>query len=245
MKMTEVTNTSIENIILAALNAADRPLSVDDLAALFQMGDAIEPPSRDQLTDTLTEIESKLNDGPVVLKHTATGYRLEVPPQFSPWVSRLWAERPTRYSRALLETLALIAYRQPITRPEIEAVRGVAVNTQIIRTLAERNWIRIVGHRDVPGRPALYGTTKDFLDYFGLQSLEDLPSLAEIRDAGDFEPELPLEPTNESRDPEMIARPDTSPGNGPTDGRGESRPAVVRGPWGEPDVTQPSNDNDQ
>ena len=120
----------------------------------------------------------------------------------NPWVSRLWEERPRRYSRALLETLALIAYRQPITRGDIEEVRGVSVRSNIIRTLQEREWIRVVGHRDVPGKPALFGTTKAFLDYFNLSSLDDLPSLAEIRDMESFEPELDLEPSEDTPDTE-------------------------------------------
>lgn len=229
--MSEVTSPSIEDIVLAAFYAADRPLSVDDLLGLFQIGDNVSPPSRDQLIGTLADIETKLSDGSVNLKHTANGYRLEVPPKFSPWVSRLWAERPARYSRALLETLALIAYRQPITRPEIELVRGVAVNTQIIRTLAERNWIRIVGHRDVPGRPALYGTTKDFLDYFGLQSLEDLPSLAEIKESDSLEPELPLESASPTNEHMTSAEAEPSLEKHLTENPGEDRPEVVRGPW--------------
>jgi segregation and condensation protein B len=118
---------------------------------------------------------------------------MQVRQDLHPWVSRLWTERPQRYSRALLETLALIAYRQPITRGEIEAVRGVSVSTNIIRTLQEREWIRVVGHRDVPGKPALFGTTKAFLDYFNLENLDDLPTLAEIRDMDNLEPELDLE----------------------------------------------------
>ena len=118
---------------------------------------------------------------------------------FNEWVSRLWKERPQRYSRALLETMALIAYRQPITRGEIEAVRGVSVSTNIVRTLQEREWIRVVGHRDVPGKPALFGTTKAFLDFFDLQNLDDLPTLAEIRDMENLEPELQLEPAPSGR----------------------------------------------
>ena len=120
--------------------------------------------------------------------------------EVNPWVSRLWEDRPQRYSRALLETLALIAYRQPITRGDIEEVRGVSVRTNIIRMLQEREWIRVVGHRDVPGKPALFGTTKVFLDYFDLKSLDDLPSLAEIMDMGSIEPELNLEIVPEPRD---------------------------------------------
>ena len=132
------------------------------------------------------------------LKEVASGFRIQARDQIGAWVSRLWEERPRRYSRALLETLALIAYRQPITRGDIEEVRGVSVRSNIIRTLQEREWIRVVGHRDVPGKPALFGTTKAFLDYFNLSSLDDLPSLAEIKDMDSFEPELDLEPAEEA-----------------------------------------------
>jgi segregation and condensation protein B len=130
----------------------------------------------------------------------ASGFRIQVREDVNTWVSRLWEERPQRYSRALLETLALIAYRQPITRGDIEEVRGVSVRSSIIRTLQEREWIRVVGHRDVPGKPALFGTTRAFLDYFGLGSLDDLPSLAEIKDMENLEPELDLE--GHAADPE-------------------------------------------
>jgi segregation and condensation protein B len=128
----------------------------------------------------------------------ASGWRIQVRKECAPWVSRLWEEKPGRYSRALMETLALIAYRQPITRGEIEEIRGVSVSTNIIRTLLEREWVRVVGHRDVPGKPALYGTTREFLDYFGLRSLDDLPTLAELRDMDELDPELALpEPDGE------------------------------------------------
>jgi len=130
------------------------------------------------------------------LKEVASGFRIQVREDANPWIARLWEERPQRYSRALLETLALIAYRQPITRGDIEEVRGVSVRTNIIRTLQEREWIRVVGHRDVPGKPALFGTTRVFLDYFNLASLDNLPSLAEIKDMGSIEPELELENTD-------------------------------------------------
>ncbi len=190
--MTE-TGPAIDDIIFAALFATDRPLGREELAGLFAPGEAISCPDHNEIEAALGRISERLSGLPLDLRRLASGYRLEVSPNFSPWVSRLWVERPARYSRALLETLALIAYRQPITRPEIEAVRGVAVNTQIIRTLGERGWIRIVGHRDTPGRPAIYGTTKAFLDYFGLADLDELPSLAAIRDLSEIEPELPLE----------------------------------------------------
>jgi len=132
------------------------------------------------------------------VKEVASGFRIQAREDVNQWVTRLWEERPQRYSRALLETLALIAYRQPITRGDIEEVRGVTVRTNIIRTLQEREWIRVVGHRDVPGKPALFGTTKAFLDYFNLASLDDLPSLAEIKDMDSIEPELELETTEDT-----------------------------------------------
>jgi segregation and condensation protein B len=183
---------ALEDIILAALFAAERSLPLDEIGGLFEFGDEVPQPSRQELQAALERAEERLEGLPLQIRKLASGYRLEVPGRYSSWISRLWVERPARYSRALLETLALIAYRQPITRPEIESIRGVAVSTNIIRTLTERGWVRIVGHRDVPGRPALYGTTRVFLDYFGLASLEELPTLAEIRELSEFEPELPL-----------------------------------------------------
>jgi segregation and condensation protein B len=134
------------------------------------------------------------------LKQVASGFRLQVKPAYETWVSRLWDQRPPRYSRALLETLALIAYRQPITRGEIEDIRGVSVSTNIIRTLQEREWVRPLGHKDVPGKPALYGTTRAFLDYFNLKTLNQLPTLAEIRDLDQYNPELALVDTGETSD---------------------------------------------
>ncbi|HUO83339.1 MAG TPA: SMC-Scp complex subunit ScpB [Gammaproteobacteria bacterium] len=174
--------TQLRNIVEAALLAADRPLGLDQLQALFEEH---ERPPRALLRTALGELEAGFADRGIELREVASGYRIEVRKQFAEFVSRLWQERPPRYSRALLETLALIAYRQPVTRGEIEEVRGVSVSTQIMRTLEERNWVRIVGYRDVPGRPALYATTHEFLDYFGLRRLEDLPTLAEIRDLDD------------------------------------------------------------
>lgn len=162
---------ALEDILLAALFAAERPLPMEEIATVFELGDNVPQPAMKELEAALEQARKRLEGLPLEIRKLAGGYRIEVPKQYSNWVSRLWVERPARYSRALLETLALIAYRQPITRPEIESVRGVAVNTNIIRTLSERGWIRIVGHRDAPGRPALYGTTRVFLDYFGLAGL--------------------------------------------------------------------------
>ena len=170
--------------------AAGEPLSRLQLGALFEDE---ERPSEGQIGKALEQLGQDCAERGIELKQVASGYRMQVRQDLHPWVSRLWTERPQRYSRALMETLALIAYRQPITRGEIEEVRGVSVRSNIIRTLQEREWIRVVGHRDVPGKPALFGTTKAFLDYFNLENLDDLPTLAEIRDMDNLEPELDLE----------------------------------------------------
>lgn len=180
----------IKQVVEAALFAAGRPLTLDQLLGVF--GEPAEQPSRDELRAALKVLESELSGRAVQLKAVASGWRVQVRQDYAEWVGRLWEERPTRYSRALLETMALIAYRQPITRGEIEDVRGVTVSTSIMKTLLDRQWVRIVGHRDVPGRPALYGTTREFLDYFGLQSLDELPTLAELRDLDSLNVELDL-----------------------------------------------------
>ena len=180
----------IRRIVEAALLASPQPLSLNQLAGLFPEA---EPPPPGGIEKALTELAEQNGQRGVNLVEVASGFRFQVDSELLPWVARLWAERPPRYSRALLETLALIAYRQPITRGEIEQIRGVAVSSHIIKTLEEREWIRVVGHRDVPGRPALFGTTRGFLDYFGLKSLDQLPPLTELQDLPDLEPELPLE----------------------------------------------------
>jgi segregation and condensation protein B len=177
----------LERILEAILLAAGQPLSHAQLASLFN--DEERPPGG-EISRALEKIGNDCAKRGVELKKVASGFRFQVRQDLNEWVSRLWKERPQRYSRALLETIALIAYRQPITRAEIEAVRGVSVSTNIIRTLQEREWIRVVGHRDVPGKPALFGTTHAFLDSFGLQNLDDLPTLAEIRDMESLVPEL-------------------------------------------------------
>ena len=176
-------------VLEAALMAAGRTLSLAELAQLF---DEVDRPANEQLREALGELGASWADRAVELKETALGFRVQVRREFADQVSRLWPERPPRYSRALLETLAIIAYRQPLTRAEIEGVRGVAVNPNIIRTLFERNWIRVVGHREVPGRPELLGTTRDFLDYFGLKTLDQLPSLAQIKSLEELDPQLAL-----------------------------------------------------
>jgi segregation and condensation protein B len=179
----------IRNVIEAALLAAERPLALGDLAAIF---DEDRRPDKEQLQSALADLEQACAERPVELKETASGWRLQIRAAYAREIGRLWPERPQRYSRALLETLALIAYRQPITRAEIESVRGVAVNPNIVKTVMEREWVRVVGHRDVPGRPELLGTTREFLDYFGLRSLEDLPPLAELKSMADINPQLML-----------------------------------------------------
>ncbi len=182
-------NTPLKQVVEAALLSAGKPLSLDDLAGLFEEH---ERPHRRELSDVLSELQSDYEGRGVELIEVASGFRAQVRAEFSPWIGRIWQERPPRYSRAMLETLALIAYRQPITRGEIEDVRGVSVSTNIVRTLLDRGWVRTVGHRDVPGKPALYATTRTFLDYFGLKSLDDLPTLAEIRDLETINRELEL-----------------------------------------------------
>ena len=184
--------TLITRIVEAALLAASQPLTATQLHALFA-SDALEEQVPPGAIDTaLQELQAACADRGVELVEVASGWRFQVKADVHPWVARLWAERQTKYTRATLETLALIAYRQPITRGEIEQIRGVAVNSSIIKALEEREWIRVVGHRDVPGRPELLGTTRGFLDYFGLQRLDQLPPLSELKDFGELEPQLAL-----------------------------------------------------
>ncbi len=180
----------LKRIVEAILLAAGRPLNLDQLLALFTDE---ERPERGDLRGALAALADEYAGRGIELSEVGSGYRVQIRQEMQPWVSRLWEEKPARYSRALLETLALIAYRQPITRGDIEDVRGVTVSTSIMKTLLERDWIRVVGHREVPGRPAMYGTTKRFLDYFSLKNLEELPTLAELRDLGSFSPELQLD----------------------------------------------------
>jgi segregation and condensation protein B len=186
--MTEVDR--LKQIVEAALLAAGRPLSLDQLQSLFPEQ---EEPDKKRLREVLAELSEDYQGRGIEATEVGSGFRIQVRAEFSPWVSKLWSERPPKYSRALLETLALIAYRQPITRGEIEDVRGVSVSTNIIKTLTEREWVRVVGHRDVPGKPALYATTREFLDYFNLKSLNELPTLAEIRDLDSINRELELD----------------------------------------------------
>jgi segregation and condensation protein B len=174
--------TKLKKIIEAALMASGDVLSIERLQLLF---DDFDKPKSTQIKEALDSLMDEFSGRGIELVEVASGYRFQVQKDVAPWVTRLWDEKPQRYSRALLETMSLIAYRQPITRGDIEDVRGVAVSSQIIRTLLDREWVRVVGHRDVPGRPAMYATTKEFLDYFSLKSLDELPSLDEIREIDD------------------------------------------------------------
>ena len=216
-------STYLKNVIEAALLAAGRPLDVEQLRELFE---EYERPAAVDVREALQALAVDCEGRALQFVEVASGWRAQVRADFAGPVSRLWQERPTRYSRALLETLALIAYRQPITRAEIEDVRGVAVNPNIVRTLSERGWIRVVGHREVPGRPELLGTTREFLDYFGLSSLDQLPTLAELRDMDNVGVQLELEQsvpagiapstattivTEAANDPEAAGDPETGP----------------------------------
>lgn len=185
-----MTLDKLKNILEAVLLATDKPMSVQQLDAIFE-GDE-DRPTRDDIRKALHDLTDEYAERGFELKQIASGFRIQVKQDFSEWVGRLWEEKPARYTRALLETMSLIAYRQPITRGEIEEVRGVSVSSNIIRTLQEREWIKVLGHKDVPGKPALYGTSREFLDYFNLKSLDDLPSLAEIKDLDKTYPELAL-----------------------------------------------------
>lgn len=177
----------LKKVLEGAIFAAGQPINLEQLGLLF---DEAERPSNTDMREVLEALKADYAERGVELKEVASGFRFQVRQETGPWVSRLWEEKPARYSRALLETLALIAYRQPITRSEIEEIRGVSVSSHIIKTLLEREWIRVAGHRDVPGRPALFATTREFLDHFNLKSLAELPSLAEIRDLERINEEL-------------------------------------------------------
>lgn len=180
----------LKNIIEAFLLGAARPLSVDQLLIMLGEDEIVD---RSLIQEALSALQEEYETRGIALVQVGSGYRVQIRETMQPWVSRLWEEKPARYSRALLETLSLIAYRQPITRGEIEEVRGVAVSTTIMKTLQEREWVHIIGHREVPGRPAMYGTTRKFLDYFSLKGLSDLPSLAELRDLSAIGKDLELD----------------------------------------------------
>jgi segregation and condensation protein B len=214
---------ALKNIVEAALLAAGRPLSLEAMQGLFG---EIECPDKKSLRTALAELAEDYQGRGIEIAEVASGWRIQVRRDCSAWVSRLWDERPPRYSRALMETLALIAYRQPITRGEIEDIRGVSVSTNIINTLKEREWVHVVGHRDVPGKPSLYGTTREFLDYFGLKSLDELPTLAELRDLDEINRELDLnDPDREGA--EEVGQSDTE---AEEDVSGDGPRATGRGP---------------
>ena len=205
---------TLKNILEASLLAASQPLSIVQISALFT--DTERPPAS-EIRQALTLLDEDCENRGVELVKVASGWRLQIRQTLHLWISRMWTEKPQRYSRALLETLALIAYRQPITRGEIEDVRGVSVSSSIIRTMQERDWIRVIGHRDVPGKPALLGTTRAFLDYFNLKSLDDLPNLAEIQEMVNPEPELDLEGVERAKQLEDEAAESTNTENTDTE----------------------------
>lgn len=198
--MTDTTN-DLKPILEAALFAAGEPLNMGRLLQLF---DDVDRPEKSQIKQALQDLQNTMQDRGVELVEVGNGYRFQAKPTYAPWLMRLWEKKPPRFSRALLETLALIAYRQPITRAEIEDIRGVVVSSNIVKTLLDREWVKIVGYRDLPGKPALFGTTKDFLDYFNLKSLSDLPPLKELMDLDEIEQKLgvqlnlAVEPASES-----------------------------------------------
>ena len=186
----------LSEILEALLLSASRPINIDDIVKVFE-----DPkPSKDEIRKALNQIDQDCLTRGIELKKIASGYRLQVKQSLSQYIAKLWEEKPQKFSKATLETLSLIAYKQPITRGEIEEIRGVAVGTQLIRGLMERGWVKIVGQRDVPGRPSLYSTTKEFLDYFGLQHLRELPELPSLPDLTSIEHELPIDEPDESID---------------------------------------------
>jgi segregation and condensation protein B len=212
-----IEKSKLRRILEGAILSHGQPVSVDKLHSLFvtetketEEGDelAVEAQvSKKDIVEALEEIQQSCDDNGFELKEVASGWRFQVKEENAAWVNRLWDEKPQRYSRALMETIAIIAYRQPITRGDIEEIRGVAVSSHIIKTLTERDWIKVIGHRDVPGRPSLFATTKNFLDYFNLQSLEQLPSLQELTDIDLINPELNLQnvpPTNDEKGVEAV-----------------------------------------
>ncbi len=183
----KLSQSLLKNILESAIFASPSPLSVEELLSLFADE---EKPTRQQIQTLIKELQNDYATRPLEVVEVASGYRFQVRAKFSPWISKMWQDKPPKLSRAMLETLAIIAYRQPVTRAEIEAIRGVVVSTQIIKALFDRDWIVVVGHREVPGRPALLATTREFLDAFSLKGLADLPPLAALRDLESIEAEL-------------------------------------------------------
>lgn len=238
-----IESKKLQHIIEGALLAAGQPLDIKRLGELFITDDPTlddEPVSADEIRQALEAITLACEDRGFELKEVGSGWRFQVREETAPWVNRLWEEKPQKYSRAMLETLALIAYRQPITRGDIEEIRGVAVSSHIIKTLTEREWVKVVGHRDVPGRPALYATTRLFLDYFNLSSLEDLPSLGELADLDQLNPELDLNGPDSTEDDETAAN-DEQPGSDASD----DTAAVSADDAGVLDPTEDASDSNQ
>lgn len=230
----------LKNIIEGALLAAGQPLNMDALLGLFA---EMECPERDSIRAALQSLTEDYKDRGVELKEVGSGFRLQVREELAPWIARLWVDRPSRYSRALLETLALVAYRQPITRGEIEDIRGVSVSSSIMKTLQERDWIKVVGHRDVPGKPAMYGSTRQFLDYFNLKSLDELPTLAELRDIDSINAELEfdLPPTTEV---DADAEADIGTGTGSNDDAVAVESSAATTPSAASDESTPATDHE-
>ncbi|MDB6162983.1 MAG: scpB [Xanthomonadaceae bacterium] len=218
--------TLITRIVEAALLAANQPLSLGQLQGLFPLDEPAPDGSIEQALETL---QVDCADRGVELVQLASGFRYQVKADVHPWVARLWTERQTRYTRATLETLALIAYRQPITRGEIEQVRGVAVSSNIIKALEEREWIRVVGHRDVPGKPELLATTRTFLDYFGLKRLDELPPLSELKDIGELEPQLEFDGAADAGEAMPLGDMASSPDLGDTTSEDPAQPPTESG----------------
>ena len=242
----------LKPIIEAALLASSQPMTAHQLGDLFNEADDV---GLEQISRTLEALAADCEGRGIELREVASGFRYQVRQDVHPWISRMWTEKPSRYSRALLETLALIAYRQPITRPEIEQIRGVVVSSNIIKTMEEREWIRVVGYRDVPGKPALFGTTRSFLDYFNLKSLDQLPPLSEIRDMEDpqlrFEQDplpvrvardLPIDPDEESAADGVTD--ETPPGDPAVPAASPSADAAGHAAAGHADTTELSADAD-
>ncbi len=198
-----MSNEKLKPVLEALFAAADRPLSVSQIFDLFS-GD-IDPPTKDDIRKAILELGEQYQDSGLELKQVASGFRFQVKPAYESWVARLWDQKPPSYSRAMMETLALIAYRQPITRGEIEDIRGVSVSTNMIKSLLEREWVKPLGHKDVPGRPTLYGTTRSFLDYFNIKSLNELPTLAEISDLDRYTPEFSFVEKSDNEIPSPLA----------------------------------------
>ena len=237
----------INRIVEGALLASSQPLTLAQLQGLFPEEEPAPPGSIERALELLRE--GCAGRG-VELVEVASGFRFQVTSEVHGFISRLWTERKTRYTRATLETLALIAYRQPITRGEIEQVRGVAVSSNIIQALEEREWIRVIGHRDVPGKPALFGTTKGFLDYFGLKRLDELPPLSELRDLGELEPQLPLDNDGQpagriaagAASPDAESQSEPEPESDPAASRAAARAALMSARLAEQDAAQDNSE---